>query len=292
MLNPVASTSGHTPPVILNVTISGDTPASRSPVPLKLSKVTNSKKAARSLKSTRKVEIPSVDPAIKAEISNMPPILNETRTQYARRVRDAFPQLLPEQLAVFADVNPNTLSGSVLFRAETPGYNEMIKVDKMPHESPKDFGRRLKLQFPDYPSRDHAKVSGAAFSSLAEYPEFQRVTNKVLWARGAVETQQRVAQEETKVEWGVRLYKEHKLSISECSAVTGKTVGSFRKVIKRQNINKEKPSRFIPSMNREVWQQDIYNDRASTSMVNIHANIDKALADKNVSKPKKEDLLL
>jgi len=135
-------------------------------------------------------------------------------------------RLSAKQLADAADVSRNTVGHIIGIRGETIGTTSLREIKRDEGETDLKYGRRLKLLRPNYSNDDYVAVSGAARTTLLDYPEFQPETPKVASLRTKPEAEQR--EHESVKDWGLRLMTEYKLAPAECARYCDQKVGIFR----------------------------------------------------------------
>ncbi|MBF6635330.1 hypothetical protein ITX54_01415 [Rouxiella silvae] len=135
-------------------------------------------------------------------------------------------RLSAKQLADAADVSRYTVGHIIEIRGETKGTTSLREIKRDEGETDLKYGRRLKLLRPNYSNDDYVAVSGAARTTLLDYPEFQPDTPKVASLRTKPEAEQR--EHESVKDWGLRLMTEYKLAPAECARYCDQKVGIFR----------------------------------------------------------------
>ncbi|EIC84551.1 hypothetical protein [Serratia sp. M24T3] len=191
----------------------------------------------------------------------------ETRTSYATRLCNTIPGFSRTQAAAAAGLGIGSINNALGLRSESAGTTELRKHPSYVGESPVDYGRRLKRDFPDFPGADYAIVSGAARTTLWNYPEFQKETIAVAEARQNPESARKTG--ELNLEWGERLQRDFNLDVTECSRLTGINVGVFRNaLLTKRRREKAEQQKAKPVQPRDIGAVE----RGTGNPVNLPAD--------------------
>ncbi len=167
----------------------------------------------------------------------------QTKSEYVTALVNAQGEhkLTIKQLAEAAGVSRNAVGHIIGIRGETEGTICLRQIKRNEGESDIIYGRRLKVLMPNHSNDDYVAVSGAARTTLLDYPEFQPETSNVVLFSSKPEAKQR--ENESIKDWGLRLTTEYKFTPGECARFCKQKVGIFRSPSFKRSVRQLNDSR-------------------------------------------------
>ncbi len=208
-----------------------------------------------------------------------PQILNETNTEYARRLKLNYPKLSISDVTGLTGINECHIRHMPEFKILSK-LGEMAKssTPRRPGETDLCYAKRLKLHHPALGFNDFSALSGINERRLRHMPGFRLLSEQGALAREATP---RIIRE-TNPLYAKRLMREHpQLSIKDSSIISDVSENYLRKTVKRMRLNNDKSPKaaaeiieisrprsppFIEQLNLAIMRE-MYRDELSIEEV-------------------------